>query len=344
MTPGFKYTAVKDTVFLLLAAASFCIPGCGGDSDFPAPEPYESAGRSETADVRNETPASRYATEVFEYTPAPGQYINDTRTGGMTADMTSPEDAALWAKDRLGRKLFVSLGAFGGYITVGFDHEVVNSREDYDFAIFGNAFLNATGGSSEPGSVWVMQDANANGLPDDTWYELRGSDYYDSTTIHGYSITYFRPSAPGQPVEWRDCLGASGSIDYLKAFHTQDYYYPAWIADDSYTLTGTRLQARTACDPQTGFWVNAPFAWGYADNMGEDCTALDGMPQANRFRISDAVDAEGNPVELSAISFVKVQTAVLAQAGSLGEVSTEVLGFYDLMTQPADNAVPMIRE
>lgn len=334
MTQGFKYTAVKDTVFLLLAAASFCIPGCGGDSDFPAPEPYESAGRSERADVRTETPANRYATEVFEYTPAPGQYINDTRTGGMTADMTSPEDAALWAKDRLGRKLFVSLGAFGGYITVGFDHEVVNSREDYDFAIFGNAFLNATGGSSEPGSVWVMQDANANGLPDDTWYELRGSDYYDPTTIHGYSITYFRPSAPGQPVEWHDCLGASGTIDYLKAFHSQDHYYPAWIESDSYTLTGTRLQARTVSDPQTGLWVNEPFAWGYADNMGSDALSSNdaggGEGQRNGFLIKNAMYPDGTPIDLRYIDFIRVQTGVNSKAGWLGEVSTEVFGFEDL--------------
>ncbi len=90
--------------------------------------------------------------------------------------------------------------------------------------------------------------------------------------------------------------------------------------------------------------ANNPFAWGYADNMGEDNIALDGMPQANRFRISDAVNSEGNPVELRSISFVKVQTGVMSKAGSLGEVSTEVLGFYDLMTNPDDNAVPMIHE
>lgn len=322
-----------------------CIPGCGEDSVFSAPDAYPSESQSsdETACVRTDATASRYATEVFGYVPAPGQYINDTRTGGMPTGMDSPEEAARWAKDRLDRKLFVSLGAFGGYITVGFDHEVINSQDDYDFAVFGNAFLNTNGGSSEPGTVWVMEDANANGLPDDTWYELRGSEWYAPSTLHGYSVTYFRPSAPGQPVEWRDSLGETGSIAYLKAFHSQDYYYPAWIKEDSYTLTGTRLAPRTECDPETGLWVNEPFPWGYADNMGEDCTALDGMPQANRFRISDAVDADGNPVELRAISFVKVQTAVLAQAGSLGELSTEVLGFYDLMTEPADNAVPMIK-
>lgn len=339
-------THSRHTVFLFLAAASLSLAGCSKDSDFPAAVECQNEEESQQSVVRTEAVESRYATEVFEYTPAPGQYINETQTGGMPADMTSPEEAAKWALQRLEKRLFVSLGAFGGYITVGFDHEVLNSHGDYDFAIFGNAFLDATGsgGSNEPGIVYVMEDTNSNGMPDDVWYELRGSDYYEPTTMHGYSVTYFRPSAPGQPVEWKDNLGNSGSIAYLKSFHKQDYYYPAWISADSYTLTGIRLASRTTTDADTGFMANNPFAWGYADNMGEDNISLDGMPQANRFRISDAVDTEGNPVELRCISFVKVQTGVLSQAGSLGEVSTEVLGFYDLMTKPDDNAVPMIHD
>lgn len=338
--------SLRHTVFLSLAAASLFLTGCGKDSETTPPAPDLTYPESHGEAVRTYAPASRYATEVFEYTPAPGQYINDQQTGGMPSDMTDPAEAACWALERLEKKLFVSLGAFGGFITVGFDHEVLNSRGDYDFAIFGNAFLDATGtgGSSEPGIVYVMEDTNSNGLPDDTWYELRGSDRDEPSTIHDYSVTYFRPSAPGQPVEWRDNLGNTGTIDYMKAFHKQDYYYPAWIKEYSYTLTGTRLASRTHCDPETGFRVNLPFLWGYADNMGEDSTALDGMPQANRFRISDAVDEEGKPVELHYISFVKVQTGVLAQAGPLGELSTEILGFYDLMTEPDDNAVPMIHD
>ncbi len=337
---------LKDTVFLSLAAASLFLAGCGKDSDINVFDDSDLQPERPVYAVYPAESSSRYATEVFEYTPAPGQYINDSQTGGMPSDMTDPAEAANWALQRLEKKLFVSLGAFGGFITVGFDHGILNSRGDYDFAIFGNAFLDATGsgGSSEPGIVYVMEDKNSNGVPDDTWYELRGSDYYENSTIHDYSVTYFRPSAPGQPVEWRDDLGNTGTIDYLKTFHKQDFYYPAWIKENSYTLTGTRLADRTVKDPETGFIANNPFAWGYADNIGEDNIALDGMPQANRFRISDAVDAEGNPVELRAISFVKVQTGVLSKAASLGEVSTEVLGFYDLMTEPDDNAVPMIHD
>ena len=74
----------------------------------------------------------------------------------------------------------VSLGGFGGYIVVGFDHSIQASGGygGYDFSITGNQFS----GSSEPGVVWVMPDENGNGEPDDgPWYELR------SLTLYAYN-------------------------------------------------------------------------------------------------------------------------------------------------------------
>ena len=71
------------------------------------------------------------------------------------------------------------------------------------------------------------------GLPDDEWYELRGSETGRPETRQDYAVTYYRPSAPRMNVQWTDNYGGSGLIDYLGAFHRQDYYYPAWITDDS---------------------------------------------------------------------------------------------------------------
>ena len=61
---------------------------------------------------------------------------------------------------------------------------------DYNIAITGNAF----DGSSEPGIVWVMQDENGDGLPNDTWYELRGSEYGKAETWQDYAVTYHKPT------------------------------------------------------------------------------------------------------------------------------------------------------
>lgn len=269
---------------------------------------------------------------VYEWTPAPGQFINEDAMKAEISGELTAEAAAEWAQKRLDSNLYVSLGAFGGYIVVGFDHSIVAGEADYDFAIAGNAFYLAgttSGGSNEPGIVYVMQDSNGNGKPDDTWFELRGSDTFAETTIRDYSVTYRRPSAPGMNVEWTDNRGNSGTVDYLKLWHKQPYYYPEWVKDDSYTLTGTRLQARTSKD-DNGIWSNNPFGWGYADNMGEDNVSLQSAAQCNRFRISDAIKADGSPANLRFIDFVKVQTGVCSKSPMLGEVSTEVFGFFDL--------------
>ena len=267
---------------------------------------------------------------VFEYTPAPGQFINETKTGGFTGNEKTPETASAYAEQRMKSGTFVSLGGFGGYIIVGFDHSIDNTG-DYDFGIIGNSFK----GSSEPGVVWVMQDENGNGKPDDTWYELKGSETGKESTIQNYSVTYYRPSEPQQPVKWTDSEGNSGEVDYLKAFHQQDYYYPLWIKEDSYTLTGTCLEGRNYDQSGNGtYWVNAEYDWGYTDNFSDiDRLSNDNNANAgansNYFKISNAIDEKGNPVDLKYIDFIKVQTGCNTKSGWLGENSTEVFGFFD---------------
>ena len=261
--------------------------------------------------------------KVIEYTPAPGQFINELKTGGFDASHVTPEAAVSYAESRLMEDGWVSLGGFGGYVIVGFDHSIDNSRT-YDFGIISNAF----DGSSEPGVVWVMQDENGNGYPDDTWYELAGSETGKFETYRDYAVTYYRPSAPKMPVQWTDNYGNNGEIDYLQQFHNQDYYYPLWIGTDSYTLTGTRLEARNYDQSGNGsYWIQPHYDWGYADNFSP--SDFNSENKANLFRISNAIDFEGNPVRLSHIDFVKVQCAVNSKSGWLGELSTEVCGFYD---------------
>ena len=276
--------------------------------------------------------------KVFDYTPAPGQFINETKTGGFDGTQTTREAAIAYAEARMGEvdrdgnpyPNWVSLGGFGGYIVVGFDHSISNSG-DYDLGILGNSFS----GSSEPGIVWVMQDENGDGLPNDTWYELAGSETGKATTIQDYAVTYYRPSGACMPVQWTDNLGNSGEIDYLTQFHRQDYYYPLWIEEDSYTLTGTCLEPRNYDASGNGsYWVNAEYDWGYADNfspidrVGEGDSS-NAVANINYFKISNAIDFECQPINLEFIDFVKVQVGVNAKSGWLGEISTEVFGFYD---------------
>ena len=269
-------------------------------------------------------------TVVYEYTPAPGQFINETKTGGFDGTQTTPESAIAYATQRMKDELFVSLGGFGGYIVVGFDHSIDNTG-NYDFGIKGNSFK----GSSEPGIVWVMQDKNGNGIPDEIWYELAGSETGKAETIQNYAVTYYRPSESQQNVKWTDNLGGSGEIDYLKAYHNQDFYYPLWIKEDSYTLTGTCLKPRNYDISGKGvYWVNEEYDWGYVDNFSPtdrltDSDNANAAANANYFKISNAIDENGNPIKLDYIDFIKVQVGVNTKSGWLGEVSTEVFGFFD---------------
>ena len=276
--------------------------------------------------------------KVYEYTPAPGQFINELKTGGFDGTQTTPEAAIAYAERRMSEvdrdgnpyPNWVSLGGFGGYIVVGFDHSIDNSG-DYDLGVLGNSFS----GSSEPGIVWVMQDENGNGLPDDTWYELAGSETGKAGTIQNYEVTYYRPSGASMPVQWTDNQGNSGEVDYLTQFHRQEYYYPLWIEADSYTLRGTCLAPRNYDASGNGsYWVNAEYDWGYADNFSPIDREGEGdnsntIANTNHFKISNAIDIDGEPISLDFIDFVKVQCGVNAKSGWLGEVSTEVFGFYD---------------
>ena len=262
--------------------------------------------------------------KVHEFLPAPGQFVNEYYTA------VTMEEACRYAEGRMAQTQYVSLGGFGGYIVAGFDHSVENDG-DYNIAITGNAF----DGSSEPGIVWVMQDENGDGLPNDTWYELKGSEYGKAETDRDYAVTYYRPEAPSMSVTWTDNRGNTGTVEYLGAFHRQEYYYPAWVEEDSYTLRGTCLKARNYDASGNGtYWVNPAYDWGYADNFSSidrltDDDNYNASPADNHFRISDAVTFDGRPAGLSYIDFVKVQVGVNASSGWLGEISTEIFDIKD---------------
>lgn len=274
------------------------------------------------------------ASRVLEYTPAPGQFINNPQAG-FPADtpITTSAEAVAYAQARLkmggepdaGAETasygYVSLGGWGGYIVLGFDTPVPNTG-DYDLYVTGNSF----NGSSEPGIVWVAQDADGDGSHlGETWYELKGSEYANTKTRFGYEATYAE-QADGT-VTWTDNNGGDGSID--RTIHTQSYV-PAWVQPLSYT--GTRLPDNVLFDQETGIYDMTSFAWGYVDNA----STIDGAGTKNRFKIANAVDADGNPANLRQIDFVKIQTGVNCKAGNnVGEISTEVcaVGCYRTVTQ-----------
>lgn len=258
-----------------------------------------------------------YLNRVWEYCPAPGQFVHElpAYTPGDDADTMAEKCLDNLYNDRL-----VSLGGYGGYITVGFDHPILNIKGSYDLLIYGNA--TRFGNSSEPGIVLVMTDENGNGLPDDTWYELAGSEYNNPGTIHQYQITYTRPEKENQDVTWTDNQGNTGVIQYMGAYHPHAHY-PQWIKENTLTFKGSRLPDNGVWDEENGIWAMKPWAYGYVDNLYGD--------EGCSFDLDWAVDEQGNPVGLQYIDFVRIYTAVNQQvAAGVGELSTEIADVRDL--------------
>ncbi len=287
----------------------------------------DKASQSSADDSANDN-SGAYANKVWEYNPAPCQYMNTNTTAykeGYSAD-----EVLKFATVQIKNKLLLSLGGFGGNITIGFDHTIQNVSGEYDFKIYGNAYYDmygtATGkpgGSSEPGIVLVSKDVNGNGKPDDEWYELAGSEYNSTKVTHNYQITYYRPTPSNTNVKWKDNQGNEGYI-YRNTFHTQDSYYPIWIGDEI-TFKGTRLpdNAINEGTAESQHWVSYCFDSGYADNHPNNT-------EYSNFKIDWAVDDNGRSVQLDGIDFVKIYTAVNQDCGWMGEASTEISTIEDL--------------
>jgi len=258
-------------------------------------------------------------TQVFDYFPSLGQFTNSLPTA--TAEDTE-ETMRVLAESKLTTGSMISLGGFGGYVKMGFDHTIVN-KEGNDFAVLGNAYMNW----SEPGIVMVSYDANANGISDDEWYEIAGSEHNKASTIKNYEITYYKPETEpenaSEPnyIRWTDNQGEEGYIA-KNVFHKQSYY-PIWKGE-TITFKGTLLQSNIYDKSGTGsYWVNPAYDWGYADNWSNN-------DEKSQIDISWAVNDEGESVSLKGVDFIKVYSANRAAGGWLGEVSTEVSGFKDL--------------
>ena len=278
------------------------------------------------------TTEAQFISKVLDYTPAPGQYTNADNIGTPAA-----------ANSIVGtNKGMVSLGAYGGSITVYFPQGIQNDPANpygVDFTVYGNPTLTW----SEPGIIQVMKDENKNGLPDDTWYEIAGSDHFWNTTISNYAVTYQNSGLnTASDIPWSDNLGATGIIPE-NSFHLQSYYPRAdlfpQVATDQYTLKGTRLTGQI--DLSNPGVVNSYHrAFGYADNTPvlSYTEKLPDNPYTSEIEgsggdaidIDWAVDKDMKPVHLDEINFIRIYTGMNALVGWLGEISTDVTGIRDV--------------
>lgn len=302
---------------LSLGALAAC-----GDDEPEAPAAPSAPGGGDTPAV---TYPCRASIKVIDYNPAPGQFVNEIPQYLPGMAYTDMVDAAT---ESLRRGDMISLGAFGGSVTIRLDAPIYNVSGQPDLQVLGNAFA----GSAEPGIVQVMADTNGNGRPDDGEWLLLGGEKFDAAEL--VAVTY-HPAAPdatdAQYIRWSSRSALTGEpigegwLSRNTDYHTQSYF-PAWDSsslepDGTVVKSFWMLPSNVSYDEASAIYRLTPYA-GYADsypnNSQQSYLDLD-----NALRVSGGHATSSVP---DRIDFVRITTGVLGNNGPLGEISTEVSG------------------
>lgn len=301
--------------------------------------------------------AGDFATRVLDYTPAPGQFVNDAAFNDPARALGAPVGGG--TSEQNNAKV-VTLGGFGGSITLAFDAPVLDDPRNplgLDCIVFGNAFWqfgDPTLRMAEAAVIEISRDENGNGVADDAWFVIPGSSL---------------PTAPGDALvtqEWDD--------DPLTTTPPADTaWYPAG-APSSYSTTGFDLPSEfdpLVLDHPEGAGATMEAHFGYAecsptlllgDMSGADGSAGDdsladpeddagvapgdfytrpGDPfvvgvdarsaGGDAFDIAWAVDAAtGAPANLDRFDFIRISAGVAALRGPFGEASPEIGSVADV--------------
>ena len=253
--------------------------------------------------------ADDFATRVVDFAPAPGQFINDPNYNDPARALGAPIGGGTITANL---SSLVSLGGFGGSITLAFDHPVQDDPDNplgLDFIVFGNAFYLAGNPDrrwAEAALVEISFDANANGLADDAWYTIPGSALTPPITLP------LPPAFNGPVVENTSGTQAETHWGY---------------ADLSPTLLLGDTNADNAIDDPSadpGAFYTVP-----DDPMTTGVDAGSGGGDA--FDIAWAIDpVTGAPANLSAFHFIRITSAVDYSSTTFGENSAEIDAVADV--------------
>lgn len=280
--------------------------------------------------VRAESP---FAVRVLDYAPAPGQFVNDPVYNDPGHALGPPVGSGTSAP---ANESVVSLGGYGGFIVLGFDHTVLDHPLNplgLDSIVFSNAFW--VGGNpdrhwAECATIEISRDGNENGQADDAWFLIPGS--------------HLSPPLSRSPETWND-----GSKTY------------------AYRLSGSPFEAAVVVNPFSG--TDAEGIFGYAeysptlllgdldaDNIVDDKEIVEeefytipddpfevgitsGSGGGDAFDIAWAVDAaSGEPANLDGFDFLRITTPTHYILPTIGEKSAEIDAVADVAPDPHGDA------
>lgn len=338
--------ALFPAVIVLALFAACSADGGGGSAAEPGDADYVPDGW--------ETPSLSYGesaylpAKVVDFKQAPGTYARDSSfriSGNQSKVLDFPDGGGTYAPNN---DSLVSLGMAGGYVTLEFDPALANNADAADFIVYGNAYYR--GGASdkvwqEPGTVWVMADANGDGLPNDTWYLLAPA-YKNSEGESWTALT--------------DGASSLTTVTYAKSEIETDHGSSWWpeesdsadslvfdsvlvLSDSLYASSGTtpilRALADTAPTLIRGDLDGDDSVDGEADYPGLPAVYFYTVPDAPGDRTIDAESGGGaamdldwavdpsasfSPVSLNSAKWVKIVSGTTKLNGTVGDYSCEV--------------------
>ena len=296
-----------------------------------------------------------FAAAVVDFSPAPGQFANVSLYNDPSQALGAPIGGGTFNPDN---SKLVSIGGFGGSITLMFDHTVADDRANprgLDAIVFGNAYWVGDHSNrhwAECGVIEISRDLNDNGVADDPWYLIPGSHITD-------------PPAQWQTQTWDDDIEDSTYPPYPvdPEFPYQDWIPPGYSG--VWNTQGYRLPADifdvSVLENPNGLGATEEGIWGYtdftpvlvlgdldADNYVDDWnmtperfyTVPDnpfevgitpGSGGGDAFDIAWAIDpATGQPAELDGFDFIRITNGVNYVTTYFGELSSEIGGVADV--------------
>ncbi len=281
-----------------------------------------------------------YATTVIDFQPAPGQFVNDPLFNDPAAAIGWPigMDPNIPSNESL-----VSLGGFGGSLTLAFDHTVLDDPAN-PFGLDAIVYSNALWVSGNPNRKWaecgvieISRDTNANELADDPWYLIPGSHIHFEPSQYEWQTwddNVLDPNYPPLDESWIP-PGQSGT------WTTEGYHLPPAIFDAIIVENPNGPEAETEAifgyadfSPTVGLPIlAAPNGFYTRPDNPYKVGITPGAGGGDGFDIAWAVDATTwQPANLDGFDFIRITVGVnfVSFNPPLGELSTEIDAVTDV--------------